>query len=268
MALPYDYHMHTPLCHHASGEPVEYAQHAVNLGLKEIGFSEHAPMGTKDYDDWHMAYDKIDDYLGKLEKARTSFPQLSIKAGLEVDFLPGHEPWINGLANLHTWDYFIGSVHYITDAWDFDNPKKMDEWHARDPWDVWKEYFNRLTQAASSGLFQTIGHPDLCKKFAIIPDRDTSSLYLPFLEAVKENDLAIELNTAGNHKDCKEIYPHPDILKAAASMNIPLSFASDAHAPAEVGRDWDQAVSLAVKAGFTHFCQFNRRERSLIPLIG
>ena len=37
--LPADYHMHTPLCHHAVGEPTEYAAHAVKVGLKEIGLS-------------------------------------------------------------------------------------------------------------------------------------------------------------------------------------------------------------------------------------
>ena len=38
-----DYHMHTPLCGHALGEPFEYADQALKLGLTEIGFSDHAP---------------------------------------------------------------------------------------------------------------------------------------------------------------------------------------------------------------------------------
>jgi hypothetical protein len=33
MSLPADYHMHTPLCRHAVGEPTEYAAHAIKLGL-------------------------------------------------------------------------------------------------------------------------------------------------------------------------------------------------------------------------------------------
>ncbi|MBM3871517.1 MAG: histidinol phosphate phosphatase, partial [Verrucomicrobia bacterium] len=36
MSLPADYHMHTPLCRHANGEPVEYAARAVTAGLTEI----------------------------------------------------------------------------------------------------------------------------------------------------------------------------------------------------------------------------------------
>ena len=52
MSWPADYHMHTPLCHHATGEPTEYAARAVELGIPEIGFSEHSPMPRDDFDDW------------------------------------------------------------------------------------------------------------------------------------------------------------------------------------------------------------------------
>ncbi len=44
MSLPADYHMHTPLCRHAAGEPAEYAKQAAAIGLTEIGFSDHSPM--------------------------------------------------------------------------------------------------------------------------------------------------------------------------------------------------------------------------------
>ena len=36
MILPADYHMHTPLCRHAVGEPTEYAAQALKAGLKPI----------------------------------------------------------------------------------------------------------------------------------------------------------------------------------------------------------------------------------------
>ena len=39
MPLPADYHMHTPLCRHAKGEPTEYAARAIEAGVPEIGFS-------------------------------------------------------------------------------------------------------------------------------------------------------------------------------------------------------------------------------------
>src|SRR5688572_8734184 len=101
MNWPADYHMHTPLCHHAVGEPSEYAAVAVELGLEEIGFSEHAPMPRDDFDDWHMALGDISSYLEKVETARRNHPHLRIKVGLEVDYLPEFEPWIREIAAKH-----------------------------------------------------------------------------------------------------------------------------------------------------------------------
>ena len=62
------------------------------------------------------------------------------RLALEVDYLPGHEEWIRELAARHPWDYFIGSVHYVSESWDFDNPSKLSEWRKRDAWDVWRVY--------------------------------------------------------------------------------------------------------------------------------
>ncbi|GAI15240.1 unnamed protein product, partial [marine sediment metagenome] len=39
-----DYHLHTTLCNHAYGEMEDYVEHAINIGLEEIGFAEHMPV--------------------------------------------------------------------------------------------------------------------------------------------------------------------------------------------------------------------------------
>src|SRR5438552_19054261 len=129
--------MHTPLCRHAVGEPVDYAAHAQKVGLAEIGFSDHSPMEIDDFDEWRMYTRELDEYVEKVRRAQREFPDLSIKLGLEVDYIPGHEPWIRQLAARHPWDYFIGSVHYVSGSWDFDNPKKLSEWKKHDPFEVW-----------------------------------------------------------------------------------------------------------------------------------
>ena len=266
MALPADYHMHTPLCRHAKGEPVEYAAHALELGLPEIGFSDHSPVEHDDQDDWRMLADELTEYVTKVEYARETHPSLPIRLGLEVDFIPGHEPWIKEMARRHDWDYFIGSVHYISGKWDFDNPKYIAEWENRSAEEVWSEYFERLTCAAASGLFQIIGHPDLPKKFGYYPKRDCSSLYSTFLAACEETHTCIELNTAGLRKDCKEIYPNIEFLKLAKSNNVQISFGSDAHAPHEVGLSLDEAVNLAKKCGYDSYCTFAKLEKSIVNL--
>lgn len=260
-SLPADYHMHTPLCRHAVGEPSEYAAAAVAAGLREIGFSEHSPMRRDDFDDWRMLLGELDEYVEKVCRARRDHPNLQIKLAMEVDYLPGHEEWIGELAARHPWDYFIGSVHYV-DAWAIDDPRQLSKWRDHDPFEVWTMYFDRLAQAADSGLFEIIGHADLPKKFNFYPSQDCTPLFERFLEAVKSKNIAIELNTAGLRKDCKEIYPSRPFLELAARKNVPITFGSDAHAPGEVGMAFAQAVELARAVGYTHCCQFAQRRRS------
>jgi histidinol-phosphatase (PHP family) len=265
MPLPADYHMHTPLCRHATGEPTDYAARALQLGLTEIGVSDHNPMIRDDYDDWHMRIDELDEYVDKVRKAQRDHPALTIKLAMEVDYLPGHEEWIRELSARHPWDYLIGSVHYVTDSWDLDNPRKLAEWRDRDPDEVWAAYVERLTRAAESGLFEIIGHADLCKKFCFYPRRDCTPLFERFLRACREHGVAIELNTAGLRKDCREIYPSRVILQLAAELGVGITFGSDAHAAEEVGMGFADAVALAREVGYTHCCRYTRRERQQVP---
>jgi histidinol-phosphatase (PHP family) len=258
--------MHTPLCHHAVGEPIELAAQAVRVGLTEIGFSDHSPMPRDDFDEWRMSRDKLDEYLKMVRRAQKEFPQLTIKVALEVDFIPGHEAWIRELAAYYPWDYFIGSVHYVSETWDLDNPKKLSEWKKRDPFEVWSIYFDRLTQAAASGLFETIGHADLAKKFCFYPKEDCTPLFRKFLKTCAQHDVAIEINTAGLRKDCKELYPSQTILNMAASMGVGLTFGSDAHAPGEVGMNFNEALASARLAGFTQWRSFTKRTMQVHPL--
>jgi histidinol-phosphatase (PHP family) len=266
MLLPADYHMHTPLCRHAKGEPTELAARAVALGFEEIGFSDHNPMPQDDFDDWRMRNDQLDAYVAAVEIARRDHPKLIIRLALEVDYIPGYEGWVRDLAARHTWDYLIGAVHYVSDSWAIDNPVKLAEWKHRDPYEVWSAYFDRLTMAAESGLFDIIAHADLCKKFSIYPRQDCTPLFKAFLETAARKNVAMELNTAGLRKDCKEIYPSPQIVRMAREMGVPITFASDAHAPGEVGMNFEDAITLARDAGYTRCCRFEKRVRREVPL--
>jgi histidinol-phosphatase (PHP family) len=264
MSWPPDYHMHTPLCRHAVGEPAEYAAQALKLGLTEIGFSDHSPMRQDDFDLWRMRLDQLDEYVENIRRTQKQFPQLRIKLALEVDYLPGGEDWVRELAGRYPWDYFIGSVHYVSEDWAIDDPTHLSKWKGRDPYEVWSIYFQRLAMAATSGLFEIIGHADLPKKFNLRPEKNCQPLYELFLDAAKKANVAIELNTAGLRKDCKEIYPCRSLLELAAARQIPITFGSDSHAPGEVGHAFDEAVALARSVGYTQACQFTGRARTMV----
>ena len=103
IALPADYHMHTPLCKHAEGAPVAYARRALSLGLPEIGFSDHSPL-PRYYDDWRMLDEEFPTYVGLIEEARQAVPELPIRLGLEVDYFEDGQDWILELSGRVRWD--------------------------------------------------------------------------------------------------------------------------------------------------------------------
>ena len=156
--MPADYHSHTPLCRHAQGIPEAFVDAAVVAGITEYGISDHAPVLPEPFDDWRMLERELPQYFRWIERARAQAQgQLVIRAGLECDWLPGCESWIEQLAARYEWDYLIGSVHYLSDdvmgVWDFDNPKWLARWAAMNVESVWTNYWNAYAAMAQSGLF-------------------------------------------------------------------------------------------------------------------
>lgn len=265
--MPADYHSHTPLCHHAEGTPEGYVDAALAAGLSEFGISDHAPAVPEPFDDWRMAESDLPAYFDWIERARGhAAGRIPVRAGLECDWLPGCEGWIESLAGRHDWDYLIGSVHYLED-WDFDNPKWIGRWAEVDVAAVWQHYWSTYADMARSGLFDLLGHPDLVKKFSHRPSGDLARYYEPVIEAIVTSGAAIELNTAGWHKPCAEAYPEPGFLRLACRAGIPLVLSSDAHAPGEVGRDFARATALAHDAGYRSTQLFDKRASRSEPLV-
>jgi len=259
-----DYHVHTPLCRHATGWPAEYAALAVDLGLGELGFSDHNPM-PEYFDSWRMLREDLPRYFDEVEKARAAFPQLRIRLGLECDFLAGRETWIEELAGMAQWDFFIGSVHYISDGWAIDDPQHLKR-HTGNAEEIWTDYWRCYEAAIRSGLFDFVAHPDLPKKFGYRPAGDLRRFYEPAVAALAECGVAYEINTAGLRKECRELYPAPEFVALAHAAGVPVLINSDSHAVEELGAGFAEAVTLAKGAGYTETARFAGRKRSLVPL--
>ncbi len=262
-----DYHMHTPRCNHAKGSIAEYAQAAVDAGLKEIGMSDHSPMPDGFDAAWRMDESELDSFLEELEAAQQQFKgQLSIKAALEVDYYQGAEEYITHLANYYDWDYLMGSVHFIGD-WGFDNPDEIARFETCDIEQAYCDYFKLVELSAACGLFDIIGHPDLIKKFGYRAPKDSVAVAQAqdaMLVAVKKADVALEISSAGLRKPVREIYPHPTLVEKATALGIPFAYGSDAHAPSEVGHAMNDCLALLQQFGMQSIATFNKRDRSMM----
>lgn len=261
-----DYHTHTPLCLHAEGHPREYVERARRLGMAEIGISDHNPM-PEHFDDWRMPISNFPKYLEMVDEARSENLGFPVRLGLECDFLEGREGWIEETVGMADWDYLIGSVHYISPEWAIDDPKHLSRWqNAADVEEIWAAYWRAYEKCIRSGLFDFFAHPDLAKKFGFRPAGDLRRYYEPVIQALADTKGVMEVSTAGLRKEVREIYPAREMLEMAFAAGVPIVINSDAHKPAEVGQDFDQALRLVREAGYRSTVRFEKRRRIEAPL--
>lgn len=264
-----DYHMHTWRCGHAIGEMEEYVRAARFLGLEEIGFTDHfsmywLPEAQRDRT-LAMAEDEMVTYIREVKSLREKTPDLVIRLGIEADYIAGKEKDLRDLLLPFEFDYIIGSVHYLN-GWAFDDPAQLDEYPKRDIDEIYREYFHLLQDAARSGLFDIMAHPDLVKKFGYRCKTDPRPWYEETARTFSQGGVCVEVNTAGLRWPANEIYPSLDFLKACCKYNVPATMGSDAHSPEQVGYGRNKACALLVEAGYREVATFQNRKCTLVPL--
>ena len=270
-----DYHLHlrpdedgTEAARYFTAENVDrYLEAAEEAGVGELGVSEHVYRFRDALALWRHPFweeQARDELAAYCEFVRTT----PLRLGIEVDFVPGSEDRTAALIDGHDFDYVIGSVHFIGDvAVDHD---AYDAWAAEaDPERIWRRYFETLAEAARSGLFDVIAHPDLVKVWGSarpVPDRDPRYFYEPAVEAIAETDVAVEVSTAGLRKPIGELYPSRGLAEMCVDAGAPFSLSSDAHLPEHVGFEYDRALEFLDDLGVTEIAVFDRRRRRLEPV--
>ena len=254
-----DYHMHTPLCGHAIGEPSEYVAQAKKVGLAEIGFSDHAPLVSHEDARYTMNYSQLPLYHRMIEEIQKKHGDFTIKLGLEADYIPGFEAKTKEILDGYPYDFVIGSIHFI-DKWAFDDPDEKIRWKDKDINRVYRDYYALLRKSAQSGLYDILGHVDLVKKFGHRAEEDMTGEIEETAKVFKKSGVAIEINTSGLRKPVNEIYPSLGVLKIYQRHNVPITFSSDSHDPRDVGRDYDKAAALAKEAGYKEYLVFKKRK--------
>jgi histidinol-phosphatase (PHP family) len=264
-----DYHIHTARCGHARGELKEYIDFALNNNLREIGFSDHAPMYWLPVEDRDpeiaMDESELGDYLSEILKLSAENSLLTIRLGIELDYIPGYEREARALIENLPFDYVIGSVHFIED-WPFDHPGYIEQYNFRDLDQVYRSYFELICQAAVSGIFDIIGHPDLIKKFGHQPKGELTALYSQAARAFALGGVCVEVNTSGLRWNSGEMYPSLNFLKACFKEGVPAIVGSDAHCPEQIGFAFDQAKELLQLAGYSEVAYFEKRQMKFASL--
>src|SRR5215210_455161 len=231
---------------------LSYCGVARTRGVRQMGVTEH---------DRYL--DKID--VAAFQEAREQSDEVGLRLGIEIDFVPDQEERMGSDATALPYDYVIGSVHRV-DGDEVDRATDQSVYERYDTYELYAAYYRNVREAALSGRFEVIGHPDLIKIFRRYPDRDITPLLEETADAVAESGVVVDVNAAGLRKPVGEIYPSRKFLEMFYRRGVPIILSSDAHAPNEVAAGYDKSLKLVHDVGYREVATFENRVRGSLSL--
>lgn len=225
-----NYHMHTYLCNHAEGKPIDYVKEALKHNYLEVGMSDHLPM-PEFVGSTRMRVDEFSLYLEMLNEAEIYANKHNIKffKGGEIEYLSNNPIYERYLKDL---DYLILGQHYIVKENNYKSVYKLDDLE-----DI-IIYRNTLIEALQTGYFNLLCHPDLCFYNIKNPTKEMYEALRPVVIKAKELNIPIEFNANGIRKaknkfdslDEKDyLYPRMEFFKIVKEENAQVHVSSDAH---------------------------------------
>lgn len=256
--LPGDYHVHTTWSDGA-GSVEDCVLRAVELGLPEIGIADHVSPVVAPGDDWWVPLERIGDYVRDVRAAAARHRDVTVLLGLELEYVAGREAELDRLLDAHPFEVVVLGVHEVG-GFAFDDPALRDDPRWSDADTLFADYYRVVRRAAEYGRFDILAHLDYIGLWGRRPGPAVQPEIDAALDAVAASGAAIELNTDRVSDPAGVMYPSLDLLRAARARDIPLVIDSDAHEAAHVGRLWDEAMSLAWRAGYRHTLRISDRE--------
>ncbi len=229
-----------------------YCEVAKSRGIRQMGITEH---------DRYLEDIDLAAFMESRERSR----DVDLRLGIEVDFVPGKEEQMDHFATALPYDYVIGSVHRVGGE-EVDRAEDQEIYEKWETYDLYEAYYKNVREAALSGRFEVLGHPDLIKIFRHFPDRDITSMLEETADAVAESGVVVDVNSAGLRKPIGEIYPSRRLLEMFYRRGVPITLSSDAHAPDQIALGYDKSLKLVYDVGYREIVTFKDRERSMLAL--
>lgn len=264
--------MHTPLCGHASGRPMDYVRHAAKVGVGRITFTCHMPIDLPGMGGPSIRMPEADFpyYLEMVEDARRSGAELGVNVltGIEAEYFPVEviQARIARFLEENDFDFVLGSVHHQLPAY--------REWLAKQGLfsdaEIIEAYFGHLAQAAESGLYDSLSHPDVIRLYGTIGSLMEPEVYesaiRAAIDAAISADVCWEINTSGFLKGERLPHPHPVIRSWATQSGVKWTIGSDSHMAKSVGQHFGSVISAIKEEGADNLHYFEKRQRIAVPL--
>jgi histidinol-phosphatase (PHP family) len=251
--FPIDTHMHTAFSHDSNVLLELYAAQAAQRGIREIAITDHVDFlpGSPGYR--YFDYDVRRTVIH--ETAERWAGKVAIRHGVEITYESRFEEEIEGYLRKHSFDYSIGSVHAVADS-PYARSRIAAFVSGKTVAQAVAPYFAEVEAAIRSGMFDTVGHLDQCKRwlqpwfspadFATIP-----ASYEPLLVALVESGTALEVNSSGLRYPEHETYPASWVVARFHELGGErVTVGSDAHMPESFAFGLEEAAEIVAAAGF------------------
>ncbi len=231
----------------------EYVQSGIAAGLQEICFLEHMEAGVNYFETTWLTEEDFDVYFLEGERLREKYKEkILVCLGVEVGYSPDHKDELLRRLAKRQWDQVGVSYHFMTNpngkyhlnlvSRKEENTRAINQAGCQK---VLSDYFETLTEAVETLPGTVLCHLDAALRFQ--PGISIDHTYLPqiktLLAAVKDNRMALEINTSGFTIRGAQ-FPADFIIQEAVRLGIPLQAGSDAHKPEDVGRDFSKITQV------------------------
>jgi histidinol-phosphatase (PHP family) len=267
-----DYHVHTPYCGHAHGKVIQYVHSAISSGLHEIGFSDHlgryylSKSQKRRYWDWGMDEKNIGRYYSELSDLQEIFSkEISIKIGLEVDYIEGAEELLKPFIDSFKFDFILCSIHCMPHfSWEH-----LSYFSKRtETLPLYKEYFRLARSALHSPYCDSLAHLDFIWRNVSYPLSAHDNILQEIAETVytaAQLNRCIEINANGYiwsraHSSSEAFDPFMFLIDQIQLYNVPVTMGSDAHDPMMVGKAFEDLVALLKSRNICTVQLFSDRE--------
>jgi histidinol-phosphatase (PHP family) len=252
--LPLDAHLHTDQSPDSSVAIDVYAALAVERGIAEIAITDHVDFDPRDP---AFEYSRHEDRERVVRGAAEHWARegVVIRFGAELTYNRRWEADVRAHLARYRYDYTIGSVHDWPESpyW----PSRIRSWvTARSLDEVVAPYYAEIIAAARSGLFDTIGHLDVVKRYlhpyVTAADLATrADLVEPALEAIIESNVSLEVNSSGFRYPGAETYPSATVVARYRELGGQrVVVGSDAHSRGSFAHRLAEAYRHLDAAGF------------------
>ncbi len=241
MTITTDFHSHV-----SRSSAREMALSAQEKGLHVLGLSEHIfqmveARPTLVHLPQEGPFLTFSEYIAAVRAAGRD-ASITLRLGLEVDFIPGKNEQIQAFLQEYDWDFLIGSVHEV-DGLQFENNRK---WDREEGEALWLRYMTLLREAVNSGYFSLVSHPVRMRTAnAYLPPNLDQELEQLAAEAARCN-VALEINGY-------DLQNYPNLVRrlarACALHKTPVSVGSDAHNPGQIALTHSHAESILREVG-------------------